>query len=949
MKKLFSIQNKLIGLILGVIIFIIIFLISLYLFVIPSLVSNKKIQLYVENLIKECINADFAIEKPVLKTDLKFNIVFKVDSISLLKDGKTLFDIDNLDSEISLKKIYANKIILKKLGADEIFVDVNELQKLTMKEGQEQQPSKIKLEWYNSLLYIKKCMVLYKANEKVSIKLLARDLEITSTRNPKFVHFGIFVEVDNQNDKLRLAFKDFDKVYIKDKKLIVDNFEFIVNRSKVYINSVADEKHFDFNIYSNDYDIKSIQQFLNSNLVIPNGSDVLACFKDLTGRIRFNFKFTDKNMNGEVNVKNINFKLIPVVNLPVSVTSGKLIFDSKNIKIENFKGFYDNRKANKVELSGKVEDYTKKVDTMLAITGDATNDFARYISKLANCNISLKGKTPFALRVIYDVSGKVEVAGGAKVPTGSDVLIENTSISPTKFDRAIGIKLILQGANIAIEHINYYISENIAEKVAPKKPMITMRGNLNSVTCAIKDFEFDIPEPLPSEFINVLAGQKILQNGTISGHLKYINTKKPYLDGNLDMKNVRVVGQKFYIRKGTLSTNVKNVHLTAEGRFRRTKYTFSGDIKNEMLFPIIVKNIDLNIEDLNVEKVMQSFAPKSTKPNTMTSARRAEIRRNMAKSSVSTKYFEIEEKNTQKSNNLDENETPVEFIPNLIAIEKCQLNVKKGEYKDINFGNLHANLTLTKAGVLEVKSNKFDFAEGISTLKLYCDLAKEKYSIRLGAKDVDSNLIASTILNLPNEISGKSSALLEFYTDKNAKLNGSIRFAIKNGSITKLGLVQYVLNMAALFRNPIVMISPSTIFDLVNIPEGSFNLISGEMTIRDNIIKRMMIKSSSPQLSAFIIGRINLETFDSSLRIYTKFSNKHKGFAGFLRGLSLNTLAKKFQSGTSAKDGETSYYAAELSQLPKLEVGEENAQVFLTTVDGDVQTNNFLSSLKKVK
>ena len=65
----------------------------------------------------------------------------------------------------------------------------------------------------------------------------------------------------------------------------------------------------------------------------------------------------------------------------------------------------------------------KKVDTILAITGDATNNFANYVSKLANCNITLKGKTPFALKVLYDVSGKVEVAGGAKVPAGSDILI----------------------------------------------------------------------------------------------------------------------------------------------------------------------------------------------------------------------------------------------------------------------------------------------------------------------------------------------------------------------------------------------------------------------------------------------------------------------------------------------------------------------------------------------
>ena len=107
-----------------------------------------------------------------------------------------------------------------------------------------------------------------------------------------------------------------------------------------------------------------------------------------------------------------------------------------------------------------------------------------------------------------------------------------------------------------------------------------------------------------------------------------------------------------------------------------------------------------------------------------------------------------------------------------------------------------------------------------------------------------------------------------------------------------------------------------------------------------------MIKSSSPQLSAFIIGRINLLNMDASLRIYTKFSNVHKGFSGFLRNISLNVLSKRVKSNIK---NDASYYAMELSQLPKLETGEDTAQVYLTKFDGDVLTSNFISQLKRIK
>ena len=143
------------------------------------------------------------------------------------------------------------------------------------------------------------------------------------------------------------------------------------------------------------------------------------------------------------------------------------------------------------------------------------------------------------------------------------------------------------------------------------------------------------------------------------------------------------------------------------------------------------------------------------------------------------------------------------------------------------------------------------------------------------------------------------------------------------------------------------MISPATLVDLVNIPEGTFKKINGTLIIKNNSVSGMMIQSSSPQLSAFIVGRLNLENMDASLRIYTKFNDKKSGVFGFLRGFSLNALSKK--ASLYIKGDTVSYYAAELSMLPKLETGEDTAQVFLTKFDGDIQSVNFISSLQKIK
>lgn len=108
----------------------------------------------------------------------------------------------------------------------------------------------------------------------------------------------------------------------------------------------------------------------------------------------------------------------------------------------------------------------------------------------------------------------------------------------------------------------------------------------------------------------------------------------------------------------------------------------------------------------------------------------------------------------------------------------------------------------------------------------------------------------------------------------------------------------------------------------------------------------MVIKSVSPELSTFITGRYNLGNQDAILRIYTRFSNRGKGAYGFLRSLSLNSLANRIPLNSRNSQN---YYEAEIKELPPIAADEKDCQIFLTKVDGDIVQNNFISSLHKIK
>lgn len=914
-------------------IFILAFMISmpfvLYLKVLPTVVSNPKTTAYVSETFKDSLNVDLVIKKPVLNTSFSSIIKFSTDEISILKENNLLFSVKNLHTSIDLKDILFKKIIIRTFGAEYLFTDADKLMKIFPEQEQEVKKSDWYFDFFESELYLKKCNVIYYLDKATSLKINGDNLEITSSKNPKYVHFNLAFEIKKNDKILNISANDNDSVYIDNHKLFIKNFNLGINNSDIIINAAADKKNnFDMFLISKNFDVKNAVELLESNLVVPNGNEMLIFFKNINGDFDFNINLSNKGMNGDIILNKASMLILPLNNLPVTLNSGNIALTSNDITLKDFNGFYGKNKKNVMHFEGTVKDYTKSVDINITADALATNEFTKnYLSQLVGYPLELTGdsKTKLIIKSIYN---KMDFIWLFKLAKGNDILIDGASLSPVDYDRALMADMHFENNILNIKTINYYIASVIDKNTRNIKPILSLSGNVDcSGNGFVQDFGFEIPKPLPSEFLNVLIGQKIFKKGTISGNLKIDNMGKvPVLKGNMKLEKVRIPSQRLSIKKAELTTNNNTINLDAFGRYKRSDYKLSGSILNELVFPVIVKNINLTVDNIDVQRILNSFNSQNTSAVTGLET---------APASVIT-----------DSESDNENDDAVTFDTGLIIVEQCVLNVVKGVYKEINFGNIKANLTLDKNGILQVHSNKFDIAEGISTLKVFCDLKKHEYYLRLGIKEVNSDIIATSLLDLKKEITGKASGLIELNTDDSLKLNGIIRFAIKNGSIQKIGLVEYVLKFASLFRNPMAMMSPSTFFDLVNIPEGNFDKINGDLLIKNNIIEKLMIKSSAPQLSSFIIGRFDLENRDAILRIYTKFSNRNKGFTGVLRNLSLNSLANRVPLSSR---NDSNYYAAELAQLPPIDADEKDCQVFLTKVDGDVERNNFLSSLKRIK
>lgn len=903
---------------------------ALYLNVLPWAVSNPNVIGFVEKTLQDTMGMQLNIKNPVLKTSLSPDIEFKVEKLSLVNNEAKLLQVDNLDTAISFKEIFTKSIIVNRLGADYIFADINRLSTLAQGDETETQQSDWNFDFYGSLLFVKKSLFLYKIQSSTYVSLNADDIRIDNTQKDiRYVHFNITSDIKNGAENLHFNIADKNAVYIKDKALWVDKCYLVFNKSRIFFNAKADKQNkFNIEVFSDKIDMEDVLALINSGIVENNLNEPLAYFKDLKGSFNFNIKVSNNDLNGIVNLNNFSAKIVPVADIPVFLEKGKIVMTKDEITLEDFEGNYNNRQENKITMEGGVKDYLKSIDTNVVARAVVTNDFAKnYMSKLIGIPVELIGGSTKTRLDIKSVNNKIDLMWLFGLKVGQDILLDGSSLTPASYRRMLKADMHFEDNVFDIKTIDYYIApENLEkEKRGKIQPVLKLAGKIDCSTEVpdVKNMGFEIPRPLPSEFLNVFLGQKLFKGGKIAGNMQYINSGKyPILDGKLTMDEVRIPSQRVFLKHGEMNTANGLLNLIADGKYRRSTYDFDGSLVNEIKLPIIVKNINLTVDDIDVEKFIASA-------------------NNQSSQTITSEKMDLTPSGTAKD---DDDDTPTFDVGSFI-VEDCVLHILKGHYKDIDFKDVKATLTFDKNSVLNMYSNRFEIAEGHSSAKINCDLKKHKYNVRLGIKEVNSDLMASTILQLKKEITGKASGLIELSTDDSLKLNGSIKFLVENGTIQKVGLVEYVLKFAALFRNPLASISPSIFSDLVNIPEGNFDRITGDILLKNNVIESMKIKSSSPQLSAFIAGKYNLENGDAALRIYTKFSSKNKGFAGALRNISLNSLANRMPMNTR---NDAHYYEAELSQLPELE-DERDAQIFMTKVDGDVEHNNFISSLRKLK
>ncbi|MBQ8634823.1 hypothetical protein IJX73_02045 [bacterium] len=897
------------------------FVFAFYLLILPKIVKSEFALNYISKIVQKTLSAEIVIDKPSLKTSLKPEMEFEIEKFILEKDKNKLVELNDFEIKISFNNIFKKEIMLEKLEADKLEINLDELISiLPTQAASSSTKNDFKILFNNSDISLDEFSLKYLQNNN-ELDLNVSDIKLKQQDDLMFVLFDSEAKILKDNsEKVLITAKSNDEIKLVKDELAVDGLVVKVNNSIVQVNAQLNFDKIFLNFKSKKFYLDDVFKIISSDLFIPNGEVMLMPLKNPKGSVAFDINMANQDLSGSIIVNDTSIELKDVSNIPIKVTNGKIKISKDKIDFVDMFGYYGKNKANKITIKGDIKDYYKTFDSNIVIESLITNEFFKdYLAKLIN-NTELFVSKPSRTKILYKSKNNImDIIWFAQIDKGVDFGVTTEKSALSDYDRAVLGEFNIKDDKIDIKNINYYIASNIVRGVK-LQPILQMNA-LMDFSGKLDKVGFAFGREMPCEFLNVFVGEKIFKKGTIKGNLNVVfKNDIPYLDADMQINKTLIPSQRIALKHVVLNTNNKLINIDAQGRFKKASFNFNGKINNELKPPFVIKKLALDVDNLDVERILNSFNNQNVQPDN-----------NIAQAVSSEEDIQDDD---------------FMFDTKLIRIEDCNFTLANGNYKDLTFGNISAKMTLDEKGILNIQSNKFDIADGISTLKVVCDLQKLKYYIRLGVKEIDSNLMAKTLFNLDKEITGAATGLIELNGDESLKLNGDIKFVVNNGTIGKIGLVEYILKIASVFRNPVVMVSPATIMDIISIPEGKFDKISGAIKIKDNVLAPIDIKSYSSSLSALIKGKFDLERHDASLRIYTRFSTDKKSMFGILRNLSLNSLANKVKMNSK---NDANYYESELVQLPQIEVDESKTQVFLTQVEGDIEHYNFLSSLKRIK
>lgn len=633
-------------------------------------------------------------------------------------------------------------------------------------------------------------------------------------------------------------------------------------------------------------------------------------FSDFKGKITVKAQITPNRYVIDAGFNRV-YALYRPQKIPLRVRTGSVRITPEVLV---FKGIHSRIARSALFLDGLVRNYrlNPNLDLTSAVNINS-KDIDKYINPYLDEPIKANGKIP----INTDIRGTINnlrISAEATLEKGVNLVLAKGATLPRDRERVFSISVRGNRNNVNIDNFDIVLDQtdyilNVSGAV----------NNINTSDVSFKNLQIINPQPMEITLLNPLIGteeeEPFFSQGTVEADLSLNGpVSSPQIIGNVILNNDIVPSRSLHINHAKLSFtddayNLEDSNMLVAGSDLQIKATADKTLK----LPVNIRAVEITSSSLNLDRVVNAV----TKP----------------------KGTEAEE-------------------PEILPVTVQSGIVKANEFIISNFitSNLVTTFTLSPDWLLTMPDLSLEAANGRASGNIIYNVKTTSVNGNMNADGMSANAASTIFLNIPNEVYGTLRGNAQFRTIGKTKdelisnASGVATFNIRDGRLTRLGSLEYLLLAANTIRVGLAGINLNAIFNLL-IPQrtGYFDVLEGTLTAEKGVLSTDNVATQGRNLSLYLSGKINMLTNYSDLTILGRVSRRVTGLLGPLGSLSINTFVEYlpglgFIPGTGGRG--LLDVIPFISRIPLLGLGEEKYRRFAVEIQGDLYDPKSVKSFR---
>ena len=750
------------------------------------------------------------------------------------------------------------------------------------------------------------------------------------------IHTSFYANYTGAMDKIQVDKLDIHgKIYaLKGNNLTLGNTNFELRNSNLKISTIKGSlKGNPFSLNLNASKFLSDKQSINGNFNFPKFN--LANINELAKYLNIN---NIDNLKGTIDlhgyIKNNNIYADGTLdnigctysNIKMNIMSGKIQLKKDLLVLNNINSLFGEMP---VFANGKIYNIEKNPVLNLYINAKPTQEFIeQFFNNRSVYPLKLKGDINFASTItgpLNAIKNKTEIklAENASLYYMGATL-GSTSPVETQDSNAVNISVdnIIYPSGIKINNFRYDQLIPSQNNKIYTKTQLTASGNigfLDNNDIKFNNFKVKTQQPTDAKIFNILFRKPLMKQGIFTSDLTINGTASmPLLLGKLNITSIDMPLFDATIKDIDLDFKKDFIYLSSKGSVLTNNLNISAIIKNKPAPPYTIEDIKVNLETLDLNKIIATFQEYE-----------AENSRNPA-ANVNSQIPDIKQ----------------------VIIKKAEILAKNIKIKNLNATDFTSAMSLNDKHIFKVDDFKFIMAEGTVTGQVKYDFNNNFVNVITDIKNANAQIISETLFDLKGQVFGTITGKTDLSCNGQSHdacfstLGGYTEFNVTDGKMPKLGSLEYLLKAGNLIKGGLTGLSINGIIDLITpYKTGNFDSINGHIHIANGIADDIQIFSSGKVLNMYMKGSYNFTNLMADMQIFGALTKNFSTMFGKISNASLNTLFNTIP-GINVSEA-PSVITDDIKKIPNTE--NNTARMFAVDIYGDINGDDYVRSFKWLK